>query len=318
MFKRMWTERAQCPQPPSLSSSSPVRSGAGLVAFHTPPSPRSVPGTLSLHPPSLWSLSQAFPPSPCELSTTSEVGTLSSEDSGRSGWLGSRTPQASPSCSPFFVAIWGPGLGRHLLTLSRPIPVGRAGLEGRREVTHVHMVGAQADCVGCDRSGRLTVALGPLRVALGVSRARPERENLCPVFLRHMPPPVCLCLSLDGSSEHRLGLAPFLRRPQSRGWGLACEWGTDGVLTSCDIHHIKGKCPLCAALGCPCLAPPHSLPPAPPNPLPPQGSRHAAGINKTPYCVASDPTSGLGDPGLGKVHGARLAPACGQLLPSRP
>lgn len=198
------------PAPRPQKQSGPRRSS------HT--SLRSVPGTLSCDPPSLWSLSQAFPPSLCELSATSEVGTLSSEDSGRSGCLGSRTPQASPSCSPFCVAIWGPGLGRCLLTLSRPIPVGRAGLEGRREVTHIRTVGAQAHCVGSDRPGRLTVALGPLHVALGVSRARPEREDLCPVFLRHMPPPVCLCLSLDGSFEHRLAFAPFLRRPQSRGW----------------------------------------------------------------------------------------------------
>lgn len=183
-----------------------------------PPSLRSEPGTLSLHPPGLWSLSRAFPPGSCELSPTSQVGTLSSEDSGQSAWLGFRTLQASPSSSPFFVAIWRPGLGRHLLTLSRPIPVGRPGLEGRREATHVHTVGARADRVGSDRSGRLTVASGPLR-APGVSRARPEREGLA-VFLSTICLPQSVSVSLSRwKLKAQVGLGPFSKTTE-QGLGL--------------------------------------------------------------------------------------------------
>lgn len=180
------------PSPPAHCP--PPQSEAEQASSHSHPSLAEVrPGTLSLHPPSLWSLSQAFPPSPCKLFTASEVGTLSS----KAVWLVRvQDPSGLPKLLLILCSHLGPGLGRRFLTLSRPIPVGRAGLEGRREVTHIHTVGAQADCVGSDRSGKLTVPLGPLRVALGVSRAHPEREDLCPVFLCHMPPPVCLCLSL--------------------------------------------------------------------------------------------------------------------------
>lgn len=127
-----------------------------------------------------------------------------------------------------------------------------------------------------------------------------QRGKVLPFFSPpYAFPSLSLSRSLDGSSKHRLALAPFLRRPQSRGWGLACEWGTVGVLASRDTRHVKGTCPHCAAHECPCRAPPHSLPPAPPNHLPPQGSRRAAGIHKTPFCVASDPASGLGVLGWG-------------------
>lgn len=61
------------------------------------------------------------------------------------------------------------------------------------------------------------MALGLLQVDLGVSHVRPERKGLCPVFLCHMLPSLCLYLLPVGSSEHRLASVLFLRKPQGLG-----------------------------------------------------------------------------------------------------
>lgn len=74
-------------------------------------------------------------------------------------------------------------------------------------------------CVGSDKSGRLTVALGPLWVELGVSRARPEGRSM-PSFY---PLSTSLSLSLsppDRSSERCLALTFFLKHTTEQALGL--------------------------------------------------------------------------------------------------